>query len=99
MRALPTGQTQRADRACGDKRGALIAAPNRPQPCHETNLLVRSEIDGMRAGLGAGAGRPSVANLSAEAALPVRVVDHQHRVDGLAKPRGGLTTPTAVQPA
>ena len=42
MRALPTGQTQRADRACGDKRGALIAAANRPQPCDETNLLARS---------------------------------------------------------
>jgi hypothetical protein len=99
MRALPPGQTQRADRACGDKRGALITAANRPQLCEEANLLGCSKIDGMLTWLGAGAGRPCVSDLSPEAPLPCWILDHQHRVDGLAQPCGRLAEPAAVQPA
>ncbi len=97
MRALPTGQTQRPDRAGGDKCGSLIAAADRSQLCDETNLLARGEIDGMCARLRAGTWRPCVADLSAEAPLTVRILDHQHRIDGLTQPRGRLTQPAAIQ--
>src|SRR4029079_12956814 len=98
MRALPPGQTQRSDGAGGDEGAPLIAAPNRAQLGGESNLLACSEIDGMCTRLCAGARRPCVADLSAKAPA-AGVLDHQHRVDGLAQPRGGLAESAAGQPA
>src|SRR5690349_22544130 len=98
MRALAARQAQRSDRASGDQRAELITAADRAQPRDELNLLARSEIDYVRAGLGAGTRCPGVADLSAETPA-VGVLHHQHRIDGLTEPGSGLAKSAADQSA
>ena len=55
MRALPSGESQRSDRARGHERRALITAADRPQPRGQPNTLAGSQIS--RRGRGARRGR------------------------------------------
>ena len=66
MRALPTGKTERTDRAGGDQCRLLIAPAHRPQPGIHLNLLSRCNVQRMGAWLGAPTRRPRVADLAAE---------------------------------
>jgi hypothetical protein len=92
---LPPRQTQRPDRACGDRSGSLLAAPNRSQLRFDAAGLSGGEVHGVGMRRGTRTGRPRVAHLATEPSAPV-VADHQTDVDRLAE--AGRCRPESVTP-